>query len=120
MGGAKSATCDLRPPPWNGCGKRRVGSCGNMGGARTTAFPPPLWGRDRVGGSRQPLLEGLPPPLTPPHKGEGNMVGARATTFPPPLWGRDRVGGSRQLLRAGFPPPLAPPHQGEGNPGGVH
>jgi acyl-CoA dehydrogenase len=38
--------------------------------------PPPLWGRDRVGGIPEQRSEGLPPPLTPPHKGEGNPVGA--------------------------------------------
>jgi len=38
--------------------------------------PPPLWGRDRVGGIPEHRSEGLPPPLTPPHKGEGNPVGA--------------------------------------------
>src|SRR5207244_4465158 len=35
--------------------------------------PPPSWGRDRAGGIAEPLPSGLPPPLTPPHKGEGDM-----------------------------------------------
>jgi Fe-S oxidoreductase len=39
--------------------------------------PPPLWGRDRVGGNPKHPRSGVPPPLTPPHKGEGNPVGAR-------------------------------------------
>jgi acyl-CoA dehydrogenase len=47
-----------------------------QGDAQATAFPPPLWGRDRVGGIAEPQRSGLPPPLTPPHKGEGNPVGA--------------------------------------------
>jgi 5-oxoprolinase (ATP-hydrolysing) len=39
--------------------------------ALPVSFPPPLWGRAREGNpERQPM--GLPPPLTPPHKGEGN------------------------------------------------
>ncbi len=33
------------------------------------------------------VASGPPPPLAPPHKGEGNSF------FPPPLWGRARVGG---------------------------
>src|SRR5688572_25426084 len=36
------------------------------------SFPPPLWGRDREGGIAEHLRSGFPPPLTPPHKGEGN------------------------------------------------
>jgi hypothetical protein len=38
-------------------------------------LPPPLWGRDGEGGSRcvtRCVRQLLPPPLTPPHKGEGN------------------------------------------------
>src|SRR5262245_6914292 len=35
-------------------------------------FPPPSWGRDRVGGDCRTLAVGIPPPLAPPHKGEGN------------------------------------------------
>jgi alkylation response protein AidB-like acyl-CoA dehydrogenase len=46
------------------------------GGAGAAGSPPPLWGRDRVGGNPQPPTSGVPPPLTPPHKGEGNPVGA--------------------------------------------
>ncbi|HWE18048.1 MAG TPA: hypothetical protein VG758_12840 [Hyphomicrobiaceae bacterium] len=40
------------------------------------APPPPLWGRDRVGGIAELQTSAFPPPLTPPHKGEGNPVGA--------------------------------------------
>jgi peptide/nickel transport system permease protein len=42
------------------------------GGSRATASPPPLWGRDRVGGNPKHQTSGFPPPPTPPHKGEGN------------------------------------------------
>jgi acyl-CoA dehydrogenase len=49
---------------------------GDLGNAQATASPPPLWGRDRVGGNPKPQISGVPPPLTPPHKGEGNPVGA--------------------------------------------
>jgi len=38
--------------------------------------PPPSWGRDREGGIAERLPSGVPPPLTPPHKGEGNPVAA--------------------------------------------
>jgi acyl-CoA dehydrogenase len=48
----------------------------DLGEARATASPPPLWGRDRVGGIPEHPRSGVPPPLTPPHKGEGNPVGA--------------------------------------------
>src|SRR5262245_11619781 len=34
-----------------------------------------MWGRDRVGGIAEPPMSGFPPPLTPPHKGEGNPHG---------------------------------------------
>src|SRR5262245_66005024 len=37
-----------------------------------TAPPPPLWGRDRVRGIAEHRGVGFPPPLAPPHKGEGN------------------------------------------------
>ena len=42
-----------------------------------TGSPPPLWGRDRVGGNPEADRSGVPPPLTPPHEGEGNPVNAR-------------------------------------------
>jgi NADH dehydrogenase [ubiquinone] 1 alpha subcomplex assembly factor 7 len=42
------------------------------------AFPPPLWGRGREGGIAEQLQSGLPPPLSPPHKGEGKR--------PPVIW----------------------------------
>ena len=38
-------------------------------------LPPPSWGRVGVGGI-QTLWVHLPPPLTPPHKGEGDSCGA--------------------------------------------
>jgi acyl-CoA dehydrogenase len=47
--------------------------CGNAG---ATASPPPLWRRDRVGAIAEPSRSGVPPPLAPPHEGEGNPVGA--------------------------------------------
>ena len=34
-------------------------------------FLPPSWGRVREGGNRDGSA--IPPPLTPPHKGEGNL-----------------------------------------------
>src|SRR6185503_6546829 len=37
-----------------------------------SSAPPPSRGRDRVGGIAEHLPSGFPPPLTPPHKGEGN------------------------------------------------
>jgi hypothetical protein len=48
---------------------------------RDSSFPPPsrrrrvfdtTWGRDREGGMAEPLPSGFPPPLAPPHKGEGD------------------------------------------------
>jgi hypothetical protein len=51
---------------------------GAFGEVRATTSPPPLWGRDRVGGIAEPLPSGLPPPLTPPRKGEGDPVAAVA------------------------------------------
>ena len=45
-----------------------------LGEAPATTSPPPLWGRDRVGGIPEPQRSGFPPPLTPPHKGEGNPL----------------------------------------------
>lgn len=37
------------------------------------ASPPPLWGRDRVEGRAGQPSEGVPSPLSPPHKGEGDL-----------------------------------------------
>ena len=42
--------------------------------AIATASPPPLWGRFREGGTPEHQLSGFPPPLAPPHKGEGNPL----------------------------------------------
>jgi uncharacterized protein (DUF934 family) len=51
--------------------------------------PPPLWGRDRVEGKPDLRSEGVPPPLSPPHKGEGDRL-ARAASGEPqpdgPIW----------------------------------
>jgi alkylation response protein AidB-like acyl-CoA dehydrogenase len=47
-----------------------------IGEAAAAGSPPPSWGRDRVGGIAGHQGLGFPPPLTPPHKGEGNPVGA--------------------------------------------
>src|SRR5262245_21352978 len=53
-------------------------SCGSkLSKARATAFPP-LVGRGQGGGIAEPPLSGFPPPLTPPHEGEGNPVAAAA------------------------------------------
>ena len=45
---------------------------------------PPLCGEGRGGGDRRPLLAWLPPPLAPPHKGEGKHMrrGVRANQRP--------------------------------------
>jgi cell division protein FtsQ len=55
--------------------------------AQTTASPPRLWGRGRVGGI--PEHRG---PLTPPHKGEGNPVASVVSEVLSPL----RVGEGRR------------------------
>src|SRR5436190_21904777 len=73
-------------PLWNGCAGRLSSSCvqrdeslrrNSWENLRAKSSPPPLWGRDREGGIAGHLLSGFPPPLTPPHKGEGNPAGAR-------------------------------------------
>ncbi len=51
-----------------------AGASSRLSEQRAAASPPPLWGRDRVGGNPQHKMSGLPPLLTPPHKGEGNPV----------------------------------------------
>ncbi len=38
--------------------------------------PSPSWGRAREGGIAEPLPSGVPPPLTPPHQGEGKRAAA--------------------------------------------
>jgi uncharacterized protein (DUF934 family) len=48
-----------------------------------SSSPPPSRGRDREGGNRKHQASGLPPPLTPPRKGEGNPRGARGETRDP-------------------------------------
>ncbi len=68
--------------PWTG--PYRLAMRFLSGGERATASPPPLWGRDRVGGNPEPQMSGLPPPLAPPHilaarlrrDGEGDSVAA--------------------------------------------
>jgi 16S rRNA (guanine527-N7)-methyltransferase len=57
-----------------------------LGEARAPTSPPPVWGRDRVGGIAEHPTSGVPPPLTPPHKGEGNPLvpGTSASAGPFP------------------------------------
>ena len=50
--------------------------------AGAKASPPPLRGRDRVGGLAEHQRSGFPPPLTPPRKGEGNPIGASGEANP--------------------------------------
>ncbi len=47
-----------------------------MSGRVSISSPPPVWGRDREGGMAGPLSSGFPPPLAPPHKGEGDTAAA--------------------------------------------
>jgi 16S rRNA G527 N7-methylase RsmG len=55
-----------------------------LGEAPATTSPPPLGGRYRVGGIPEPQRSGFPPPLTPPHKGEGNpLVPGTSASSPP-------------------------------------
>ena len=49
-----------------------IAAAGSAADAIAGSSPPPLWGRDREGGTHDG--SGIPPPLTPPHKGEGNPV----------------------------------------------
>jgi NADH-quinone oxidoreductase subunit M len=44
--------------------------------ASAPGSPPPSWGRAREGGIAGPLPSGVPPPLTPPHMGEGKRAAA--------------------------------------------
>ena len=56
--------------------------------------PPPSWGRDRAcpgpdpgeGGIAEPLRSGAPPPLAPPHQGEGNGPIWRNGAFEADTW----------------------------------
>jgi uncharacterized protein (DUF934 family) len=50
--------------------------------------PPPSWGRAGEGGMAEPQTSTLPPPLTPPHKGEGNPRGTiwREGAFHLDMW----------------------------------
>ena len=55
---------------------------GDSGKEGAAPSPPPLWGRDRVGGNPEPQMSGIPPPSAPPHKGEGSpRVPARHSPF---------------------------------------
>jgi hypothetical protein len=58
--------------PWTG--PYRLAMRFFSGAKRAAGFPPPLWGRDRVGGNHKLRRSGVPPPLAPPHKGEGNPI----------------------------------------------
>jgi len=51
-----------------------AGTSSKLSERRAAGSPPPLWGRDRVGGNPKPQQSGVPPPLAPPHKGEGNLA----------------------------------------------
>jgi hypothetical protein len=66
--------------PWTGpyrLAMRLQEYCGSKWSeAGAPASPPPWWGRDRVGGIAEHQRSGVPPPLTPPHKGEGNPLAA--------------------------------------------
>ena len=62
--------------------------------ARLWDSPPPLWGRVREGGTAEPSAVGFPPPLTPPHKGEGKPPGGKALTLH-----NKPVGATRQCCR---------------------
>jgi 16S rRNA (guanine527-N7)-methyltransferase len=53
-----------------------------LGETSANASSPPLWGRDRVGGTAEHRRSGVPPPLTPPHRGEGNPVAAAIPVAP--------------------------------------
>jgi len=53
-----------------------IAAAGSAADAIATASPPPLWGRDREGGTLHGPPLGYPPRLIPPHRGEGNPVGA--------------------------------------------
>lgn len=61
-----------------------TGSQPRWGGLTTlaTAPPPPLLGRDRVGGIAEHRRSGVPTPLTAPHKEEGDPVGDRSSPNP--------------------------------------
>jgi acyl-CoA dehydrogenase len=49
-----------------------AGSAADAIAAVAPSSPPPSWGRDREGGIAGQPSSGFPPPLAPPHKGEGN------------------------------------------------
>ena len=53
----------------------------------STVLPPPLWGRVGGGGYGRTVRGRIPPPLTPPHQGEGKSAlvlhSCQATTRPP-------------------------------------
>src|SRR5262249_2950711 len=64
---------------------------GVQGNTRAAASPPPLWGRDRVGGNPKPQGPGFPAPLAPPrvmsktclrHDGEGTNAEFVAAAHP--------------------------------------
>ncbi len=57
-----------------GGSEARFGEVGHNLAPSRSASPPPSWGRDREGGNHQHQPSGFPPPLSPPHKGEGNRA----------------------------------------------
>jgi hypothetical protein len=71
--------------PWTGPCRVVTRAIWRLSAARPAAFPPPLWGRDRVGGTPSPSRSGVPPPLAPPHMGEGDPSGASGEGGAKPL-----------------------------------
>jgi hypothetical protein len=68
-----------RQTSWKSCARPTPRLQGKVG---ASASPPPLCGRDRVGGIPEHRGLGFPPPLTPPHKGEGNPRTAHGEVLP--------------------------------------
>jgi rhodanese-related sulfurtransferase len=67
----------LRQMGWDACVlEGGTAAAARLNEALATTSPPPLRGSDRVGGNLGSRREGFPPPLDPPHKGEGNASGA--------------------------------------------
>jgi 5-oxoprolinase (ATP-hydrolysing) len=79
-------------------------------------LPPPSWGRAGEGGIAEHLTSGVPPPLTPPHKGEGNPteLPSRARFYSGRAW-HDAPVYLREVLTSGArmtgPALVIEPHQ---------